>query len=171
MHPPNRVSQFLEAIASNGSYDLYDLSRPLPKIPQAQSLGLNVNDRVLTFTGIAAGTATPLNLGFDTPSYGFAINCGIRPTAALANIPASGFNVFDLFRIQFQRTNAYRFQTNPVLGGALLGTGQRPGFLQGPCWEFTQGSTLVVTVTPQVANLDIDIMLRTLEVIGPTNME
>jgi|GEM_PF-5644692 len=166
LNTPNRYSQWAAATEIAN----IDLSRPVPRLPNGPTLGLTLNDRVLSFSNLVVNVGTTLTMGFETTTIAYAVTAGVFTTAALGTaVQASGTNLNNMFRVQFERTNAYRFQTAPVLGGSVLGTAQQPRWLTGPCWEFVNASVLAVTVTPLVADIQVDVCMWTLEVVGPGN--
>ena len=55
------------------------------------------------------------------------------------------------------------------MGGALLGTAQRPAYLGGRGWQFDNGNPLTIIVTPAAANLLIDVSVMFVEFLGPQN--
>lgn len=161
---PDRSAQWLLA----DEHPYADLSRPMPQIPKSDSIALTLNDRVAAFPAGAANTEQIARMGFDTPSIGYVLCASVRKTDSSA-FPV-GYNPLDLFRIRFENTSNFRFQTQAAMGGSIVGTAQRPRYLSGPGWGFTTGTTLIIGVTPLIALLEIDVVVYTLDLTGPGNV-
>lgn len=149
-------------------YEETAVAMPVPWLPQDPNIALGLNDRVVSFNGATANVQTSATVSFDVPCVVFQINGAVRSTNA--DLPATVGDPLDLIRVQFKTVGGYQFQTSDVFGSTILGTAQRPGNLGRPCWRFESGSSLTVFYTPLVANLQVDIVMRTVITPGPGNI-
>lgn len=170
LYPPDRYSQALLAQNEGAGNPRMDLSRPMPRIPDAEQVGLILSDATISFTSVAvANTSSTNRIGFDSPAIAYALVGGVLD--GTNDFPV-GQDPNNLYRIQFQTVGtAWLYQSVPTLGGNIVGNARFPRLLTGPAWAFTTGSVLQITVTPLVADLDaIDITLYLIREIGPTNV-
>lgn len=144
------------------------VAMPMPWLPIDANIGLSLNDRVVTFTNATANTQTSQVISFDLPCAVFQLNAAVRSTNA--NLPATVDDPLDLIRVQFKTTGGYQFQTSDVLGSTILGSAKRPGNLGRSGWRFEPGASLTVFFTPLVADLQVDIVIRTIVSPGPGNI-
>jgi len=162
LNPPNLASHARNA----PSWYQKQVYWPELWFPAGNSIGLQLRRRPISVT-VAANTATPTLVQFDTPTTIYALTAGVQETTGGA-FPV-GQDPLNLFTIEFIRTQGDRLDTAPALGGALLGTAARPALLGGPGWMFDRGGALQATITPLVNNLRIDVVLMGIEVRGPAN--
>jgi hypothetical protein len=161
-------SQFERQQNPENVWTRVQLAMPMPQVLEGPRVAYALRQRVLNFSGIAAGSSRPLTLKFDTPGPIYALT-GAAYVTDDSDLPA-GRSSLDLFRIQFATSNNDQLTEAPVLGSAILGTGSWPAWLSRSCWLMDNGSALVVTVFPLVENLEVDIMCLHYEVRGPTNV-
>lgn len=140
----------------------FDVAAPAPLIPiKGYTMGLN--DRILSFTGASTQTQI-LPLSFDLDSYCYAWTAAVYSTDSDATFPPANFaNALDTFTIQFRLAQGRQYQTEPVLGSAVLGDAKFPRYLGLPTIRFPRGTVLQVIVTPLVENLRVDIDLWCIE--------
>ncbi len=145
------------------------VAMPMPWLPIASDIAWGLNDRVQTFTNLAANAESIQRLNFDIPSAVFALTAAVRRTDGNA-INGDFGNVLDTFRVQFTLSQGRQWQTNNAMGSAIVGTAQRPRWLGRPCWRFNNGAVLQVRLTPLIANLQVDIVVWALETTGASNI-
>lgn len=160
----DRASQWILA----EQHPVVRMDIPTPQVPDAPNIAWNLNDRVFNVTGVAANSQSIERISFESPSLVYRLTAGVRLTTG-GNFPV-GLDPLDTFRVQFVRPTGFTMQTSPALGSTILGRATRPGFLEGPAWQFTTGEILVCKVTPLIADLEVSIAVRTLETIGPGNI-
>lgn len=141
---------------------------PEPWMPVATDIAYSPNDRVVQLLNGTANTEAIERLGFDVPTVVYATVSSVRSTNA--NLPTTVQDARDLFRVQFELTNGRKWQTNPALGTAVTGTAERPRLLGRTGWRFDMGTVLQVKITPLIADLEINIVLYTIETPGATNI-
>ena len=141
---------------------------PEPWMPVASDIAYSPNDRVVQVLNQTANTEVIERLGFDVPTVVYATVSAVRSTSG--DLPATVGNERDLFRVQFELTNGRKWQTSNSLGSTVTGTAERPRLLGRTGWRFDMGTVLLVKVTPLVANLDINVVLYTIETPGATNI-
>lgn len=122
-------------------------------------------------TGIVnqpAGGAVPTTVQFDLPCRVIAANASAMDTAAIANL--TGVNPLSLFSVQIDYVTGERLLVNgPRIAATFLGSAERPGEIGGFGWTVNPGGAFIVTITPWVANLRIDIVFHVLELRGASN--
>ena len=101
---------------------------------------------------------------FDIPVRLIAINGACFNT----NTGVSGdLNQF-LFRLEY--TTGDKLHTAARLASTVVGTAAIPGEIGGAGYTIDQGASVILGITPLVANLRIDITLVCLEMRGPRNL-
>lgn len=146
------------------TYARFDVATPRPFLPlQGYTMGLN--DRVITVEG-AANQQVIEDFNFDNKSAIFAMSAAVINTAGGAHPPTGYANSLDTFQVQFRLSQGTRtYQTNPVLGSAVFGTGSWPRYLGMPTWRINGGSVLQMLLTPLEDDLRIDTMLQVVELL------
>lgn len=122
-------------------------------------------------TGIinqAAGVQAVASIQFDIPAIIYACTAAVQDTAAPAL--ATNSNGLDIFTVGLEHSNGDRITTNAALGSCIFGTGSEPSLIGGNGIVFDRGSTLVINVTPLIANLRIDFNFFAIEQRGPRNL-
>lgn len=104
---------------------------------------------------------------FDMPCVLVAINGGAFETAVPANL--SGINPLNTFLFRMEYSTGDQLMTAARLGSTCVGTQQNPGEIGGYGYTINPGASVVLGITPLLANLRIDIGLVCLESRGPTN--
>ncbi len=163
--PPDTERRILSGVP----YEEVPIAQPVPWLPVAKDIAWGLNDRVVTFTDSNINVEAITNLGFDIPSVVYALTASVRSTNGTP-LPGTLGNVRDAFRIQFELSQGRKWQTSNAMGSAILGSAERPRMLGRPGWRFNNGATMLVKVTPLIGNLQIDIVLWTLEMTGPGNI-
>jgi hypothetical protein len=116
---------------------------------------------------LAANNSQPRVIQFDIPTCVYALSASAVSTADATTY--TGINPRDLFTLSFENTNGDRFTTAPALASTICGSGSDPRLIGGVGWLFDRGGSLLVTVTPLVDNLRIDVNLISIEIRGPAN--
>jgi hypothetical protein len=75
----------------------------------------------------------------------------------------------DTFLFRLEYTQGDKLHISQRLGSTVVGTAQRPGELGGVGYTINPGATVILGITPLLANLRIDITLVCLEMRGPSN--
>lgn len=158
-----------QRLAGGVPYRMTRLGEPLAWLPYSPTIAWRNNDRVAAFTNQTANAQATVRLNFDTPSVIYKIAAGVRDTQGNA-INGSFGTVLDTFQIQFTLSQAgIVFQTTATYGSTICGTAALPRVLDIP-WRMDQGAAILVNVTPLMANLDVNIVLYTVETPGATNI-
>lgn len=100
---------------------------------------------------------------FDIPCRLIAINGASFDTNALTTGSQNDF----LFRLEY--TTGDKLHTSARLGSTVVGSSERPGEIGGAGYTIDQGASVILGITPLVANRRIDITLVCLEMRGPRN--
>ena len=103
---------------------------------------------------------------FDIPCIMVAINGSAIDSVVPANITFNPLNTF-LFRMEYSTGD--QLMTAARLGSTCLGTMENPGEIGSTGYVINPGASLVLGITPLLANLRIDITLHCLEARGPSN--
>jgi hypothetical protein len=104
---------------------------------------------------------------FDIPCTMIAINASAIDTVVPANL--SGINPLNTFLFRMEYSTGDQLMTAARLASTCLGTMENPGEIGGTGYVINPGASLVLGVTPLLANLRIDITLHCLEARGPSN--
>lgn len=120
-----------------------------------------------TDADFVVGTEAIRRVQFDIPCRLIAINAGTRLTNGAA-FPV-GWHRLDTFLFRLEHTQGDRLHINAVLGSAVCGSAERPGEVGGVGWTVNTGATLIVGITPLLANLQVTVALQCLEMRGPSN--
>lgn len=157
------------SIVQGQAYQEVPMKDPMPWLPVGSDIAWGLNDRVITVSG-TANTVDTQPLAFDLPCAVYALTAAVRSTAAAA-VPATGYaNALDMFKVQVKTSNGRLFQTNPVKGSAIFGTGSWPRWLGRSCWRFNPGAQIQVLTTPLANNLEIDLVFWCVEITVGTNV-
>jgi hypothetical protein len=170
---PNMNVQTLQSLAARPGTTWHPVSvaDPMPLVPEAPdgTIAMAFRTRTARFPGLAAGTPGQVSFQFDNACALYSRTAAIRTTNGQA-LPAIAANPLDLFDVQFQRqATGDTLDIDGGMGGALLGTAQRPAYLGGRGWQFDNGNPLTIIVTPAAANLLIDVSVMFVEFLGPQN--
>jgi hypothetical protein len=104
---------------------------------------------------------------FDIPCVLVAWTGSALDTAAPGNL--SGLNPRDMFLFRAEYSTGDQLTTAARLGSTILGTMANPGEIGSSGYTINPGASLVLGITPLLANLRVDITLICLEARGPTN--
>lgn len=115
-----------------------------------------------------ANTEVIATIQFDIPCRLIAINGAAFSTAAGNALPV-GVGPRDCFLFRLEYTQGDRLHVTQRIASTVVGSGERPGELGSVGWTFDQGATVVLGITPLIANLRIDLSLHCLELRGPSN--
>jgi hypothetical protein len=124
--------------------------------------------RPLAFVNTVINVETTQSIRFDVPGPIYQLTASARDNTGAA-FPA-GVDPRDTFLVRFSMANGEQLDTMASLGSTLCGTASFPAQLSSEAWQFDNGSTLQVSVTPLFANLDVFIVGWHIEVRGPTNL-
>jgi hypothetical protein len=139
-----------------------DAATPKPLVPlEGYTLGLN--DRLFSLVNGTINVQQPVQLGFDLNTAVYAITGAAYSTAGAAFPPTGFANALDAFTVQFKLAQGRQYQTNPILGSAIIGDAKFPRFLGMPAWRLPGGTVLQALITPLVANIRIDITIWCIE--------
>ena len=105
---------------------------------------------------------------FDIPCRLIAIN-GAAFSTGVGNALPVGVDCRDTFLFRLEYTQGDKLHISQRLGSTVVGTAQRPGELGGVGFTINPGATVLLGITPLLANLRIDITLVCLEMRGPSN--
>jgi hypothetical protein len=153
------------------SWSIESVADPRPLIPVSANgdIAMMFFTRTARFANIGAGIPTPVQLGFDTPAAVYARTAGLR-TANGTALTVSYANPLDLFDVIFTRqASGNLLDVTSGMGSTLLGTAERPAYIGGRGWQFDNGNSLTITVTPSIAGLIIDITVWYITFVGPQN--
>lgn len=117
------------------------------------------------------GTEAIRTVQFDIPCRMVAINgaavvlaAGVPQAAAF-----TGMNPLDSFLFRIEYTTGDRLMTGARMASTVLGSMENPGEIGGTGYTIDQGASLILGITPLMANLRVDITLICLEIRGATN--
>lgn len=105
----------------------------------------------------------------DNPCILVSINAAAFSTAAGNALPV-GVGPRDCFLVELTYgAQNDKITTGPRLASTVAGTGERPGELGGDGWVVNAGSFVLVTITPLLPSLRVDVTLVMLEQRGRAN--
>jgi hypothetical protein len=104
---------------------------------------------------------------FDIPCRLIAINGAAVDSTGVVSFTEQTMNLQYLFRAEY--TTGDKLHTAARLASTVVGTGNEPGEIGGHGYNIDQGASLILGITPLVANLRIDITFVCLEMRGPRN--
>jgi len=78
-------------------------------------------------------------------------------------------NPLDSFLFRIEYTTGDRLMTGARMASTVVGSMENPGEIGGTGYTIDQGASLILGITPLMANLRIDITLICLEIRGSTN--
>lgn len=164
---PHLEQQSYQSLANNPQvfWTRSSVADPQPLIPHAENgtLAIEYNTRTKRFSGNAAGARYTERFAFDRASVVYARTAGVR-TADGSAFTYNG-NVLDLFDAQFVRSNGQdRLDADSGMGSVLFGSAERPSYCGGPAWMFDNSTGILLTVTPLVADIVIDISLQVISI-------
>ena len=134
-----------------------------------RAVGHQTRDYGAGILNIAANTPAVTSIQFDIPVIIFALTASVTTTDNSA-LPV-GKDPLSLFTIQLQHSNGEQLTAGGArLGQAIVGTAERPRLVGGNGYVFNQGSSLIMEITPFIANLRIDVVCQVIEERGPTNL-
>jgi len=102
---------------------------------------------------------------FDIPVRLIAIN------GACFNTQTNTSGTLDQFLFRLEYTTGDKLHTAARLASTVVGSAERPGEIGGAGYTVDQGASVILGITPLVANLRIDITLVCLEMRGPRNFQ
>lgn len=114
------------------------------------------------------GQTVNVSQKFDIPGTVVAWNGACFNTGAGNAFPI-GVRPLDTFLINLTTSTRENITTGPVLGSALLGTGENPGQVGAYGYMISAGGTINMEITPLLADLRITIMLTILELRAGSN--
>jgi len=104
---------------------------------------------------------------FDMPCVLVAINGGcFRTNGAAFN---AGYAPNDTYLFRLEYSTGDKLMTAARLASTVLGTQENPGEIGGYGYTINPGATIVLGITPLLADQRIDITLVCLEARGPSN--
>ena len=121
-----------------------------------------------TDTDYAVNSESIRRAQFDIPCRLIAINASAFNTAQGNALPV-GVSAQDTFLFRLEYTQGDKLHISQRLGSTVCGSAQRPGELGGVGFTINPGATVILGITPLLANLRIDITLVCLEMRGPSN--
>lgn len=141
---------------------------PMPQILEGEGIAYQLRQRVLSFANTTINAAAVQTWRFDVPGpiYAFTGSAWFDTGAALP----VGYDPRDLFKVQFQQANGDLLTEQPVLGSTILGTGKQPAFTGRSAWMVDNGTSIVATIIPLFADLEVELVAWHYEVRGPTNL-
>lgn len=158
MNPPDFRQVYGQGIVP------FDMSIPQPGVPVDPNVAVQTRNYVQNFT-FSSLTPQIAAVQVDVPLIVYR-----RTGAAYVTggnwIPQSFGNSLDMFTIQTQHSTGDYLDVAPALGSALVGTAQRPAWLEGPAWRWDRGGSIRTTITPLVATLYVSIVWGCLELRG-----
>lgn len=117
----------------------------------------------------AINVETVTSIKFDIPVLAYAMQASVQNTAALGTqLGANGD--LNTFLCSIEHANGDRLTTQPVLGGNIFGTGERPRLIGGNGYVFDRGSSMIFNVTPLAASMRISFTIWCIEERGPRNL-
>ena len=116
----------------------------------------------------AVNTEVIATIQFDIPCRLVALN-GAAFSTAVGNALPVGVGPRDCFLFRLEYTQGDRLHVSQRIASTVLGTSERPGEVGGVGWTFDQGATVIIGITPLIANLRIDVTLHCLEMRGQSN--
>lgn len=166
LNPPS----IREYIADGMTWHQREVHEPTPLVPDRnQGVALVTLDRPTRLTDGTADIVSTNNVSFTNPTIVYGGSAAVRSTQG-GDVPAAGYaNERDMFEIQIQYTNNTPWLAQAAMGSTVLGTAERPRIWGGNAFVVEQGQTLRVLITPFESNLQIDVVLWTLELQGPAN--
>lgn len=104
---------------------------------------------------------------FDIPCRVIAINGAAVDGTGVITYTTTNMNLQYLFRAEY--TTGDKLTVTARLANTVVGTAENPGEIGGHGYNIDQGASLMIGLTPLVANLRIDITLVCLEMRPPRN--
>jgi hypothetical protein len=127
----------------------------------------------LTYTDadFAVNTEAIRSVQFDIPCRLIAINASsvVYDGANQVTGYVAGIDPRDQFLFRVEYTTGDRLHTAARLGSTVVGSFENPGEIGGVGYTIDQGASLILGITPLVANIRIDITLVCLEIRGASN--
>lgn len=127
----------------------------------------------LTYTDadFAVNAETIRTVQFDIPCRLIAINASsiVYDGANQVTGYVNGMNPLDQFLFRLEYTTGDRLHTGSRLASTVCGSFENPGEIGGVGYTIDQGASVILGLTPLVANIRIDITLVCLEVRGASN--
>ena len=122
-------------------------------------------------TDYVVNSAAIRTVQFDIPCRMVAINGGGAYYDAGNNIQSlpNGYSINDLFLFSLEYTTGDKLMTGDRVASTVLGNAQNPGEIGGVGFTIDQGASVLLSITPLIANLRIDITLHCLEIRGQRN--
>jgi len=108
---------------------------------------------------------------FDIPCrlVAFTGSATYNPAGVLARDGFLGMNPLDSFLFRMEYTTGDKLMTGARLGSTVVGTMENPGEIGGVGYTIDQGASVLLGITPLIADLRIDITLVCLEIRGSSN--
>lgn len=169
---PDLNNQTFQALAQRPTvaWSIESVADPRPLIPVSQTGDVAMTWRTRTARFAQLTTASQAQtLQFDSPCVIYMRTAGVRQATGQA-LNASTNNLLNLFDVQFTRGSVGALlDIDSGMGGTLCGTSERPAYIGGRAWQFDNGNSLTITVTPSLANLIIDVTVGFVAFLGPDN--
>ena len=117
-------------------------------------------------TDNVTGVSTERKINFTVPVIGYALSASVRISDG-SGFPV-GWSPLDTFDFKLSTQGGEAITVDRRMGGNVLGTAQRPGFLGGAGWVWNVGTVAIVELVPQLAlpagvTLGIDITMHCIE--------
>jgi len=108
---------------------------------------------------------------FDIPCrlVAFTGSATYNPGGVLARDGFTGMDPLDSFLFRMEYTTGDKLMTGARLGSTVVGTMENPGEIGGVGYTIDQGASVLLGITPLIADLRIDITLVCLEIRGSSN--
>lgn len=118
-------------------------------------------------TDYSVGTEALRIVQFDMPCTIVAINGGALDTDDVTTL--SGINPLSTFLFRVEYSTGDKLMTAARLASTCIGTQENPGEIGNSGYTIQPGASVVLGITPLLADLRIDITLVCLEARGPSN--
>lgn len=169
IHMPNAA----ELGGQNPAYPAFYRNPFFPTAP-FYSTNPNVGYQTRFYSAGIANTAADqeqvVAVQFDLPCRLIAINGASFTTEDPWTFPA-GLGPRDTFLFRLEYTTGDKLHISQRLASTVVGSAERPGELGGTGYTIDQGATVLLGITPLLANLRIDITLVCLEMRGARNYQ
>jgi len=140
-------------------------SQPWLEYSTQNNIGFMNRQYVASLSGGAINVPVPVAVNVDVPIVIYEL----VGAAVMLNNTAMVINPLDAFLVQFVRP-AGDFLTNaPALGSAVVGTAGFPMKVGLSGWTLNQSGTMNVIITPRVAGIRVDIVVKAVCIQGGVN--
>lgn len=150
-------------------YKQTPVSEPTPWLPYRVDNQIGFFNRwyVIEVINEAANTEVIRTLQVDIPGFVYEVVGGAVSTNATA-LPV-GTESRDTFLMRLDYSQNSKLITSQALGSTVCGTAGFPAKVGLSGWKFNRGSSAIFGITPLVANLRINIVLKYIELQAGAN--